>query len=254
MDFAIKEIISKKKDISITAVNNCSHIGRLSDYLEELSDKGYISIIFCNGGGPNSAIFPSAKRICGTNPFGFGMPVNKKDKIIVDFSTSMLAEGKVRINNIKNKKLKYNAIINKKGIITNNPKDFYNGGALLPFGDKKGSGLMLTCEILGGLLLSGNNPLNRNYQDGNNCSIIAFKKKLFNYNKNNFTKQFNTLVKKIHNEKKLKNVKHSENYLPGEWENKNIKKNCNKKGVNIDLQIINEIKDFIKINNLKIKI
>ena len=246
----LKEIIKSKKDMSLLAVNNCSHIGRLSDYLNFLCNENYVSLIFCNGGGPNSAIYPSAERICGTNPFGFGMPITKKKNVIVDFSTSMLAEGKVRVENIKNKKLYTKAIIDKNGLLTNDPKKFYLGGALAPFGGKKGSGLMLTCELLGGLLLSQNNPINKDYLDGNNCLVIAFKKDLFKYNEKHFYKQYEKFAKKINNSKKLSSIDKKNNFLPGEWENKNIK--LSKKQITIDDKIINEIKNFAKKKNLKI--
>ena len=122
MQKGLNEIFKSKKDMCILAINNCSHIGRLSDYLNILCDKNYISLIFCNGGGPNSAIYPSAERICGTNPFGFGMPITKRKNVIVDFSTSMLAEGKVRIENIRNKKLYTKAVIDKNGYASNDQK------------------------------------------------------------------------------------------------------------------------------------
>ena len=70
-----------------------------------LTKMHFVNLIFCNGGGPNVAIYPSAERICGTNPFGFGMPVKKNHNLIVDFSTAMLAEGKVRIAKIKRSRL-----------------------------------------------------------------------------------------------------------------------------------------------------
>lgn len=249
MDVAINSI-NKKNQISVIAVNNCSHIGRLSDYLEKLCKLNYISLIFCNGGGPNSALYPSASRVCGTNPFGFGMPVDNKSNIIVDFSTSMLAEGKVRIHKIQKKFLKYFAIIDNKGKLSKNPKDFYNGGALLPFGGKKGSGLMLACEILGGLLISNNNPINKKYLDGNNCMVIVFKKNLFNYNENAFKKQYKSLVKKIKFSRKLNNVKKSNNFLPNEWENYNLKKTQNK-FVEINNNVIEDIKKYAEKNNFK---
>ena len=246
----IKEIIKSKNDISLLAVNNCSHIGRLADYLKNLCDKNYISLIFCNGGGPNSAIYPSAERICGTNPFGFGMPITKKKNVIVDFSTSMLAEGKVRVENIKNKKLYTKAVIDKNGSFSNDPKKFYLGGSLAPFGGKKGSGLMLACELLGGFLLSQNNPINKDYLDGNNCLVIAFKKNLFKYNEKYFYKQYKRFSKKITNSRKLSSVSKNSNFLPGEWENKNIK--LSKKIITIDDKIIKEIINFSKKQKLKI--
>ena len=68
--------------------------------------------------------------------------------VFVDFSTSMLAEGKVRIDNIRNKKFLTIFVIDNNGYSSNDPKDFYFGGALAPFGGKKGSGLMFACELL----------------------------------------------------------------------------------------------------------
>ena len=91
-------------------------------------------------------------------------------------------------------------------------KKFYLGGALAPFGGKKGSGLMLACELLGGFLLSHNNPINKDYLDGNNCLVLAFKKDLFKYNKNHFlnnTKIYN----KDYWSKKLSSVSNKNNFL-----------------------------------------
>ena len=39
---------------------------------------------------------------------------------------------------------------------------------------------MLACELLGGFLLSHNNPINKDYLDGNNCLVLAFKKDYLN--------------------------------------------------------------------------
>ena len=244
MQKGLNEIFKSKKDMCILAINNCSHIGRLSDYLNILCDKNYISLIFVMVVVLILRYIHLQKRICGTNPFGFGMPITKKKNVIVnDFSTSMLAEGKVRIENIRNKKLYTKAVIDKNGYASNDPK-FYLGGALAPFGGKKGSGLMLACELLGGFLLSHNNPINKDYLDGNNCLVLAFKKDLFKYNKNHFNKQYKKFTTKITRSKKLSSVSNKNNFLPGEWENKNIK--LSKKRITIDNKIIREIVNFSK--------
>ncbi|MEM2083889.1 MAG: Ldh family oxidoreductase, partial [Nitrososphaerota archaeon] len=43
-------------------------------------------------------------------------------------------------------------ILDKNGKPTTNPKDYINGGALLPFGEYKGYGLAIAIEILSSLL------------------------------------------------------------------------------------------------------
>ena len=249
MDYACKKILNNHKDIKITAIINAGHIGRLSDYNELLAKKNIISLIFCNGGGPNTSVFPSAERIVGTNPFAFGLPISKDKNFVVDFATSKLAEGKIRIAALEKIKLKNFPIISKSGKATNNPLDLFNGGALIPFGEIKGSSFLLVNEILGGLLISSNNPLNNDYIDGNNCLIISISKKLFNYNRN-FIRQFKKLKNKIKNSKKL--IKNKNNsYLPGEIENHNFKISF-KKGIKYHEKIIKNLNDLAK-NKLDFK-
>lgn len=222
MSYACKNIISNAKDIKITAVINAGHIGRLSDYNEILAKKNLISLIFCNGGGPNTSIFPSRERIVGTNPFSFGIPISKDKNLIIDFATSKLAEGKIKIAALEKKKIKNLPIISNLGKATNNPNALFKGGALLPFGEIKGSAFLLVNEILGGLLISRNNPINNNYVDGNNCMIISLNKRLFNYNKD-FLNQFKKLNDKIKKSKKLKYLNNKKTYLPGELEAYNLR-------------------------------
>ena len=175
MDYCCKKIIKTKKDFCVLSVINAAHIGRLSDYAEKLSNSGYINIIFCSGGGPNVSLYPVNKRLIGTNPISISMPISKKN-MVLDFSTSMLAEGKVNLARETKKNLKINAIINKKGNFSKVPSDFYNGGSLRAFGDFKGSGLAFMLELMSGMLISNNLSFKKNYKDANNCLIICFKK------------------------------------------------------------------------------
>lgn len=249
MNHACQKIKDLRNDIQIVSVSNCGHIGRLSDYAEFLSKSGYVNLIFCNGGGPNTSIYPSAERIVGTNPFSFGIQINKKKTLIIDFATSLLAEGKINIAKLNKKKIKIKPIISKNGIYTNNPSELYSGGSLRTFGGIKGSAFSLVNEILGGLLISSNNPINKNYLDGNNCLIICIKKKLFNYN-NSFTKQFLKIETKIKKSRKIKILNNKKTYLPGEIELKNFL-NSKKKGIIYNNSIVKKLNFFAK-NKLNI--
>ena len=226
MKFACKSIIRDNKNIQATSVINSGHVGRLSDYVEELSNKGFVALIFCNGGGPNTSIFPIRESIIGTNPFAFGLKVKKNKNFIVDFATSLLAEGKINIAKIEKKEILSKPIITKSCKLSNKYSDLYNGGSLRPFGDIKGSAFCLVNELLGGHLISKNNPLNKNYLDGNNCFIISMKRKFFG-NISNFESQFNRINKLIKNGKKIEGVT-ERSFLPGEKEIFNFKKNRNK--------------------------
>jgi len=237
MKSACDNIIKKKMEVNLVSVENAAHIGRLSDYVENLSKNNFVSIIFCSGGGPNVSPFSSKERIVGTNPFAFGMPISKNRSFTVDFSTAQVAEGKVNIALQKNKKLFTKAIVKKNGDFSNKPIDLYNGGSLNTFGGHKGSSFMLVNEILGGLLVSNNNSFKKNYIDGNNCFIISFKKKLLN-SKINILNQFLKLEKKIKNSKRIKNSKKI--LLPGDIEKNNFIK-AKKNGIYYDNKFIKKL-------------
>ena len=93
----------------------------------------------------------------GTNPFCVGIPRRGKDPIVLDFATSRIAQGKTRVAHNKGVELEPGTIIDNEGKPTVNPR--YTvippHGAILPFGEHKGSGLALVCEILGGALSGG---------------------------------------------------------------------------------------------------
>ena len=240
MKYVCDKIIKNNQDINLISVENSAHVGRLSDYVDRLAKKDFVTLIFCSGGGPNVSPFSSKKRIVGTNPFAFGMPVSKKKNFIVDFSTSQVAEGKVNIALQKKQKLLSKAIIKKNGNLSNNPIDFYNNGSLMTFGGHKGSSFMLVNEILGGLLISKNNSFKNDYIDSNNCFLISFKKKLLN-KKISTKNQFSKLENEIKNSRKVKNCKKI--YLPGEIENINFRKS-KKKGIHYDLNFIRKLNKF----------
>lgn len=244
MNYACKNIKNLNNDIQIVSVSNCGHIGRLSDYAEFLTRSGYVNLIFCNGGGPNTSIYPSAERIVGTNPFSFGIKINKKKNLIVDFATSLLAEGKINLARLNKEKIKVKPIISKKGIYTNNPLELYSGGSLRTFGGIKGSAFCLVNEILGGLLLSSNNPINKNYLDGNSCLIICIKRRLFNFN-DTFSSQFLKIEKKIKKSKKVKLAQSDNAYLPGELEEKNFL-DSKKKGIFYNKAIVTKLNSLAK--------
>ena len=89
-------------------------------------------------------------------------------------------------------------IISKTGMFSRNPESFLDGGALMPFGGLKGSGLAFAVELLGGVLFSKNNSSQKNFQnyiDGNNCLIITFKKSIVQKKQSVFLKDYNHLIK-----------------------------------------------------------
>jgi len=111
------------------------------------------------------APFGGSERRLSTAPFCVGVPRPGAPPIVLDFATSVVAEGKVFVASQGGKKLPENALINLDGTMSADPRVLYgdygpaglrragNGkGAIRAFGDHKGSGLALMCELLGGSL------------------------------------------------------------------------------------------------------
>ena len=67
----------------------------------------------------------------------------------------MVAEGKLMVALNKGEQVPEGWIIDKDGAPTTNPKDFYDGGALLTVGAHKGSGLSIVTDLLAGAVSTG---------------------------------------------------------------------------------------------------
>ena len=160
-DFGIRAAIKKAKvqGLAATGLKNSQHVGRLGEWVELATQENLIGLGFCNGGTPGGLVTPfgGAGRFMGTNPFAAAVP-SEGAPIVVDFATSVVAEGKVRLARNKGDMLTEGLIQDKEGYPSTDPNDLYAGGTLLPMGAHKGSGLSFLMELLGGLLLGQGSP------------------------------------------------------------------------------------------------
>lgn len=138
----MKMAIEKAKVHSISAVGlfHCNHIGRLGEYILMAAEQDMIGILVCNAPplGGNTAPYGGRARRLSTGPISAAVPAGKWKPFLLDFATSMAAEGKLRIKYHRGEKVPLGWIIDKEGRPTTDPKDFYEGGAILPFGGHKG--------------------------------------------------------------------------------------------------------------------
>ena len=148
-ELAIKK--AKATGISIVGTRNMSHVGMLAHYTLKIVKNNLIGLAATSS---PSAVVPwgGSKRILGTNPFSIGFPFNDKTSIILDMATSTVAGGKIAIYAAKGEKMPEGWALDKYGKPTTDPKDFLDGGLLLPFGGYKGYSLSLSVEIFSGLL------------------------------------------------------------------------------------------------------
>src|SRR2546426_7098268 len=140
----MKKAIAKARvyGVGIVTCYNTTHVGRLADYPQIAAEKGMIGMLYVKA-PVIVAPWGGKKRLLGTNPVSFAIPAGKEQPIVADFATSAASEGKIRIKRNHGQKLPADWIIDKHGGPSVNPDDFYNGGAILPFGGFKGYAVSL---------------------------------------------------------------------------------------------------------------
>lgn len=153
--YATEIAIAKARECHVAAVGvvQCPHIGRLGEYAELAARANLIAMVTVGGfTGGAAAPFGGAGRVMPTNPFAFGVPAERHEPMLVDFATTMVAEGKLQMLRAKHEPAPAGWLLDKHGNPTTNVEDFYAGGMLLPFGGHKGYGLGMVAEVLSGAL------------------------------------------------------------------------------------------------------
>jgi len=160
---------ARKNGCAIVALRNSAHVGRVGGWAEIAAEAGFVSIHFVNvAGSMLVAPFGGVDRRMSTAPFCVGVPVLGEPPIILDFATSLVAEGKVLVASNGGKPLPPGALIDPDGTLSTDPQTLYGPiegpgprnyrrgkGSIRAMGEHKGSGLAFMCEILAGALTGG---------------------------------------------------------------------------------------------------
>jgi uncharacterized oxidoreductase len=173
----------------IMTLANAHHLGRIGHFAEMAVDRGLVSLHFVNVlSRPVVAPFGGADGRYGTNPCCIGIPLKGHrvtsersegpprassappggsephavgsvgEHFILDFATSRVAQGKMRVAHNEGRRVEPGTLIDEQGRPTTDPGVVVvpqsNGlfGALLAFGEHKGYGMAVACELLGGAL------------------------------------------------------------------------------------------------------
>lgn len=172
---ATETAIALARDFGVGAVTlaHGNHVGRLGEYVERIARAGLVGLSVCNAGS-NVAPFGGRTRLLGTNPIAFAAPrASGQDPFLVDLATASVAEGKLRVSRDKGESVAPGLILDKEGQPSIDPKAFYDGGALLPFGGHKGYGLSVMIELLGGALSGIAPSSSKEFVGGNGTLFIA---------------------------------------------------------------------------------
>ena len=163
---------AKQHGLALIALRNSGHVGRVGEWAEMAAESGLVSTHHVNA--PASLLvapYGAIDRRFSTAPYACGVPRRNGPPLILDFATSVVAEGKVLVASQGGKALPEHALVGADGTIagdphylygpyeSDGPRDYRQGkGAIRAMGDHKGSGLAFMVEILGGSLTGTGAP------------------------------------------------------------------------------------------------
>ena len=156
-DLAIER--ARERGIAFAVSRRCHHVGRLGAYPQKLAEAGLFGLAVANSHRHGHFVVPWGGREgrLATNPLAWAAPSSDRP-LLLDMSTSMIPEGKIRTALHAGETLPPGRILDGEGRATNEPADFYGSedgppaGAILPFGGDlgyRGFGLGLLVEVLG---------------------------------------------------------------------------------------------------------
>lgn len=153
----------RNQGVSLVALRNSAHLGRIGTWAEMAAAEGLVSLHFVNTTGLGMFVVPVGGKEArlSINPVCVGIPVEGEAPIILDIAAAATAEGKLKVARNKGVSVPDDTILDANGQPTNNANDFYGPpggrpvGSILPFGAHKGYGLGLVAEILAGALTGG---------------------------------------------------------------------------------------------------
>ena len=150
--------IAASQGISMVALVNCPHIGRLGEYVVMAAERDMIATAYVNSQtGSDGSVVPwgGIEGRFTPTPLAFAAPSGLDFPVLVDITASVMPEGKVRDHLFRGAQLPEDVIIDADGNPTRDPKDFYGppAGGLLPLGGAvghKGYALGVMIEVLAG--------------------------------------------------------------------------------------------------------
>lgn len=229
---AMNEAIARARQTGLALVGamNSNHVGRLSDYVKLAASRDLVALMMCNGGGPNVAAHGTRNKVFGTNPVAFAAPTPEGRTMVMDFATSAVTEGNLRVYSNRGQRLEEKVVMDVDGHFTDDPAAFFAGGATVPIGRHKGSALSGIVEILAGVFTGARCSSFPGYVDGNGIIIQVMRPDLMRP-RDEFDADLELLYRKVTTAEKMSGVDRI--YFPGEPELECVKK-YSREGIELD--------------------
>jgi uncharacterized oxidoreductase len=150
-----------KQGVACGAMKRCGHIGQLSQWVEFAARQGFAALLTVNDNGALQAVAPPGgiRPTLSTNPISIATP-SIPHPILVDISTSIVANGKILVAHKENKQVPDGWLRDQHGQPTTDPSVRYRDppGSLNSTGGYKGFGLGFLLDVLVSGLTGGYCP------------------------------------------------------------------------------------------------
>jgi len=243
---AMQNAIAKAEQYGIgwVSVKDSGHFGVAGLFPMMAVEKDLIGYI-CTNSAPMMAPLGGRERIIGNNPLSYAFPAGQYLPVVVDFSCSVVASGKLILARKKGERIPLGWAYDKDGLSTEDPYEGYEGGgSLAPMGEHKGYGLALAHEMLTAVLTGGKWTRNIKslYEEdktgvqGTCHSFMALDPDCF-IGRENFKNSVDAYIRSIKESEKAKNA--TEILMPGEPEYRTESKRL-KEGIPLSPNTLNE--------------
>jgi len=138
--------IARTQGIAMAGFCHSHHCGVAGHSVERLAEAGCVGLMFAN---TPAAMAPwgGASRLFGTNPIAFAAPLEGCEPLVIDLSLSKVARGKIVTAAERREPIPEGWAVDGAGQPTTDANHAL-AGAMLPFGEAKGSALALMVEML----------------------------------------------------------------------------------------------------------
>jgi ureidoglycolate dehydrogenase (NAD+) len=141
---------ARKVHVGMCAARNVTHTGSIGYFAVQAAEAGFIGIAM-SASGPMMAYPGTRVPAVSSNPIAFAVPRKNGRPYLLDFSTGVVANGRIMGAADRGEKIPVGWGLDKEGKDTTDPKAVET---LLPLGGAKGAGLSFMIECLTSLLLS----------------------------------------------------------------------------------------------------
>ena len=145
VDLAIEA--AREHGIAAVAVQGSTHFGAGRFWTDQLAAQG-IAAVLTSSTGPVATPFGGSRPVLGTNPLTLSLPSSGGGPLVADLATTAGAYGKVVAARDEGATIPEGWGVDASARPTTDPAAVLEGGALLPFGGHKGSGISVLLEGL----------------------------------------------------------------------------------------------------------